>query len=375
MTSSFDIGRPTTDDRDGLVAVGRVESKPMIVHLHAFRGFAILSIVAGHALTDQVYAFGGSEPLPSVAALGAVAEAVFHGGTIYFALISGLLFALVLHTKGWPAFFRSKLANVVAPYVVMTLFLTWFGHDDQYRLRVFGGSAQDYLAAVFTNLWTGGAFYHLWYIPVLVILYAVTPLIAWLLAGPRTRWLVWFPILAPLVASREWPEVSWTNPVYFLGPYTIGMYVVREYAFWLDAFHRHWRPLVIIAVTTTAALVAAYLVDFNKMGAVSIRETLFYIQKLAIAALVLTWLHANEHRLPQWLNTLATFAFPLFFLHALLLLLLLEGQTRLGFVPETVFGMVMGWLVCLVIALALGVAISILARRVFGKRSRMLLGS
>lgn len=375
MPSSLRNKPPTFGDRAGLVADSRVEAKPVIAHVHGFRGFAILSIVAGHALSDQVYFFGGSEPSPSVAALGAVVEAIFHGGTIYFALISGLLFSLVLHTKGWPAFFRSKLTNVLSPYVVMTFFFTWYGHDDQFRLRVFEGSVQDYLATVFTNLWTGGAFYPLWYIPILVILYAATPLIAWLLDRPRARWLVWIVMLAPLAASREWPEFSWTNPVYFLGPYTIGMYVARQYASWLNAFRAWRKPLVIIAVTTTAALVIACLIDFNKVGSVSIRETLFYLQKLAIAAVVLVWLHAREHHLPQWLNTLATLAFPLYFLHALLLLLLKDGQTRLGLVPDTVLGLIVGGLVCLAAAITMGVAISVLARRLLGKRSRMLLGA
>jgi surface polysaccharide O-acyltransferase-like enzyme len=117
-------------------------------------------------------------------------------------LISGLLFSLVLQSRGWSAFYSSRLANVISPNVVMTLLFTRYGLDQTGRLSAFEGSGADYLVAVSGNLWTGGAFYHLWYIPILAILYLATPVMAWLLASASTPWLIWLVILAPLAASR-----------------------------------------------------------------------------------------------------------------------------------------------------------------------------
>ena len=350
-------------------------AKPFVRHLHAFRGFAILNIVGAHAWSGQVRAFGGTHHSTGVTLLTAVSEPVFHDSTLYFALISGLLFSLVLQSRGWSAFYSSRLANVISPYVVMTLLFTWYGLDRNGRLSAFEGNGADYLAAVSGNLWTGGAFYHLWYIPILAILYLATPVMTWLLAHAGTRWLVWLVMLAPLAASRTFPDFSWATPVYFLGAYTVGMYVGRRYERSLETFHRYWALLVIAALMTTTALVAAYLLDYDTFGPVSGREALFYVQKLAIAAVVLVGFHANEQRLPRWLDTLATFAFSIYFLHAIVLIMLEEELTRLALEPTAARWMAVTGLVFLIVSIAAAVLVSALLRRAFGKRSRMLLGA
>ena len=319
--------------------------------------------------------FGGAHPSTGVRLLNAVTESLFHDSTIYFALISGLLFCLVLQSRGWSAFYSNRLTNVISPYVVMTLLFTLYGLDENGRLSAFRGNGTDYLAAVSENLWTGGAFYHLWYIPILAILYLATPLLAWLLARAGTRWLVWLVMLAPLVASRTYPEFSWTTPVYFLGAYAVGMYVGMRYERSLETLRRYWMQLSITALITTAALVAAYLLEYDTFGSLSGRETLFYVQKLSLAAVVIVWFHAHEQRLPRWLDTLATFAFSIYFLHAIVLILLEEWQARLVLGPIAARWMAVTGLVFLVISIAIAVIVSALMRRVLGKRSRMLVGA
>ena len=152
-----DIGTLTAAERQELMEASRVQGKPFVKHLHAFRGFAILNIVGAHAWSGQVYLFGGTDPSTGVTVLSAVSETLFHDSTVCFALISGLLFSLVLQSRGWSAFWSNKLANVISPYVVMTLLFTWYGHDENYRLSAFEGNGADYIAAVSENLWTGGA--------------------------------------------------------------------------------------------------------------------------------------------------------------------------------------------------------------------------
>ena len=182
-------------------------------------------------------------------------------------------------------------------------------------------------------------------------------------------------MLAPLAASRTFPDFSWTTPVYFLGAYAVGMYVGMRYERSLETFRRYWKQLLIAALITTAALVAAYLLEYDKLGPVSGRETLFYVQKLVLAAVVLVWFHANEQRLPRWLDTLATFAFSIYFLHAIVLIMLEEGQTRLALGPTAARWMTVTGLVFLLVSIAISVMLSALMRRALGKRSRMLLGA
>jgi surface polysaccharide O-acyltransferase-like enzyme len=133
--------------------------------------------------------------------------------------------------------------------------------------------------------------------------------------------------------------------------------------------------LLAASLITTAALVAAYLLEYDMVGPVSAREALFYVQKLAFAAVVLVWFHAHEQHLPTWLNTLATFAFSIYFLHAIVLIMLEEELTRFVAVPMAARWMAVTGFVFLIASIAVAVALSALVRRALGKRSRMLLGT
>ena len=75
-------------------------------HLHALRGIAILTILGAHAWSFMIFWTGpldeGLKPLFQIT------ESLFHGSTLYFALVSGVLFSKVLSGKSWPSFFKSK---------------------------------------------------------------------------------------------------------------------------------------------------------------------------------------------------------------------------------------------------------------------------
>jgi len=349
-----------------------LDNKTFLRHLHAFRGFAITNVVAIHAWGDQVSTFGGYDRSLDASKVWVVNEALFHSSTSYFALISGILFALVLRTRGWTAFFRGKMLNVVSPYIVMTLLFTLYGLRDNDYVGMFEGGLGDYVATVAANLWTGGASYQFWYIPIFIVLCLATPLLAWLLEQPRARWLVVLIVLAPLVVSRT-VEVSWASVVYYLGVYTAGMVVGNHYRVALGLFRRYWWVSLIAAGLCTLALL--FFLDVDAVGFVSIRETLFYVQKLAIAAVVIVLFHANEERLPEWLSTVAAFAFSIFFLHVFILTLLSHAQARLGLGSANLIGILVAGLLFLVAAIVLSIALSRLAQRALGKRSRLLIGA
>ena len=192
----------------------RPEDKMFLRHLDAFRGFAMINVVAVHTWADQVATFGGVEHSLAVFKFWLINETLFGGSTTYFAVISGILFSRVLRARGWTAFFRGKMLNVVSPYIVMTLLFTFYGLDDDNHLVLFEGSLGDYVATVAANVVTGGAFYHLWYIPIFIMLCLATPLVAWLIDQPKAHWLIVLIILAPLVVSRTGTEVTWASVVY-----------------------------------------------------------------------------------------------------------------------------------------------------------------
>jgi len=104
------------------------------------------------------------------------------------------------------------------------------------------------------------------------------------------------------------------------------------------------------------------------------RETLWYVQKLAIAAVVLVALHAREARLPRWILTLGNYAFSIYFLHAILIVVFEEVEFQLAD-AFSVWALLAAGAGSYVFAIAVSVVLSAVAKRTLGARSRLLLGA
>ncbi len=350
-----------------------------IAHLHAFRGFAIINIVAGHAFNGAVVWVKPETKPDFDRYLNIAKETVFHDTTIYFALISGLLYAMVLSGRSWADFYWRKLLYVFCPYVLISTLLTlWHWPmflNDPPRGAPFTGSFVEFLQAAGSNVLTGGAMYHLWYIPVLAMLFVATPLISALLKDKRLRWLVIGLALLPLVVSRVGFQLHLVSVVYFLGAYALGMLAGSNYDRWLGWVERHLRSLTGMAVVLTIAIAWMYQTDFRSAGPVSIRESAFYVQKLAIAAVALALLKRGEARIPKWLNLIATYAFAIYFLHAFVIYLLnFAANAALPTHPGLAETLALS-AIWMAIALGASLAVAVGLHRLLGKKSRMLVGA
>ena len=152
-------------------------SKPnFLSYMHSFRGFAIINIVAVHAFGFSVYTVTTNAKDP----VSVGNELMFHNSTIYFALISGLLFSAILKKKGYAKFFSSKFKYVVLPYVFFTLLYTIFDNKVE-EFFAYQTSFKNYVIDLPRNFMYGKAMFVLWYIPVLLFLYLITPLLDYIL--------------------------------------------------------------------------------------------------------------------------------------------------------------------------------------------------
>jgi surface polysaccharide O-acyltransferase-like enzyme len=89
-------------------------------YVHSFRGFAILNIVAIHGFAIALSVPDNWNP-DTTSPLYVLNEMLLHDSTIYFALISGMLFSSILRSRGYHRFYRSKILNVLFPYTFCTL--------------------------------------------------------------------------------------------------------------------------------------------------------------------------------------------------------------------------------------------------------------
>jgi peptidoglycan/LPS O-acetylase OafA/YrhL len=366
-----DNGIPVPRIADGLAArAGRIQ------HLHAFRGFAIINIVAVHVFSTVLKAASAqADPGPAAKWIGVFNEILFHGSTLYFALISGLLFTVALRRRGWQRFFRNKVTNVIAPYIVMSLLFTMIKWYLDHGFPSAGNPPAAFFGTFLSNLWLGMAQPGYWYIPVIVVLFAATPLLAVLVTGRHAGIGILVVGTLPLFLTRSGVEVTPGTLIYFAGMYAVGMYMGENYPGNLERLRR-WRwAFGAIAATSTAFLALLFARDMDLYGGISLRESLFYLQKLALSGLLLVFLQRWEHRLPGALDQLASHAFAIYFLHQFVIKVLIRYSPAV-FPPSQNGGMLVALSLSICgSALALSWLVSRSVKGVCGRHSKWLIGA
>jgi peptidoglycan/LPS O-acetylase OafA/YrhL len=350
-----------------------------IAFLDLFRAFAITQVVmihAGNAVLNRGLAqLEGDGP-----AAYALLHILVHDSTIYFALISGILYGHLFWRREHRGFMRGRLANVGLPYVAVTLALTllfwiagWIrGPATPDPLALLSGFAR--------NLALGDAWNTMWYIPVILALYLVSPWLHGLLQRSGRRWLALVLVLLPLLASRTDTVLTPQMFGYFAGCYMVGMWFGQNPEARLDMLAR-WRWAAMATVLGASVLIGwMFARGIDMWGMVSLRESAFYVQRLAISVLVLLWLRAWARRgvaprIQRWMDYLAVAAFGIYFLHGPLLrpLARLIGAWVPAGQPWWALGLAI--LAAWAAAMMLSIALVELIRRLFPSYSRQLIGA
>jgi peptidoglycan/LPS O-acetylase OafA/YrhL len=354
-----------------------MSSRPFYAHVHAFRAFAIVNVVALHAVALWLYVLGAeARRAPALEFVGRANEVLLHDSTVYFALLSGLLYSLVLHGRGNASFLHGRATHVLLPYVALSLLLSllhwtpqqgWIaGPPEGTRLRVL----------VLHNLLTGQAMVVYWYIPVVLALFALTPLLYRLIENARGHWWLALCLALPGVFSRTGIEFSVSSVLYFLAPYALGVWLGQAYPSRLDLVRRAWRPLLALLVASAPALYWGVELGASEPQAFfNGVETLFYLQKTALALLALLVLRQFDARMPLALRWLADDAFAIYLLHFPVILTLAPWLLKVV-APSAPWPL---HAAAMALLLVLGLGGCRLVTRglqaLFGRRSRYLVGA
>lgn len=361
------------DQRTG--SVPNTGQRPFLHEIHGLRGIAILCVVMVHVFGALIGYLGIDQDLGAgVRGLRIAIEIAFHGSTVYFAAISGVLFSAVLVRRGWWRFYRSKFLYVAVPYTLMTLLFTWVRYspipqESGFVVHTGGGAA--YLHDATRHLLAGSAQQVYWYIPVLLCLYLLTPA---LLAAARSKLAVAVIAAVPLVVSRTGVEVTLPSVAYFAGGYGVGVYIGADYERRLRWLTGRLPGLVALSLLATLCLGAVFAGSIDRVGAVSLRETCFYLQKLGLTGVLLVVLSRRWPRPPAVIERAATYAFAIYFLHLFVLYLLLGAVLPLLRSPSTPTVLLVG-LVLFVVTTGLCLVLAATFRRIFGPHARWLVGA
>ena len=352
--------------------------KPQFLsYLHSFRGFANLNIVAIHAIGLALIICNSHDPKDP---FNIANELLFHNSTIYFAVISGLLFSLVLDRKGYKAFYSSKFKNVLLPYLFLTCLFSIFIFSPQ---NPFAVDTDHYPANALRNFIYGKAQFTYWYIPVLIFLYAVTPVLNYIM---KSRWGIYITvliILLPLLISRvelidsgQTDSLSLRTMIYFTGAYAAGMLFGREPETYFAGVRINMLLLILITLCSSAALLYFEFHDVDKFGFWSLRSTLFYIQKMCLSGIIIVAYKSRGIRQPRWLFPIANNAFAIYFLHAFCLLIMYALLMQFGALSTSFpLNFLLTAVLLFLSSILMSIMIAWIFKKLLGKYSKMFVGA
>ncbi len=336
--------------------------------LTLFRGLAILQIACLHA-SHALFLRGLPGPGPENDPVFVGIDIVFHGSTIYFALISGFLYQHLFSKRPYGLYLRGRMERVALPYLVVTFTLTLAQHPASVRRL-----SPELLETLIHNILTGATWNTLWYVPVILTIYILAPLLAAMLSRPSFRPLGLALLLAPLVVSRSGTDPSIANLVYFAGAFAVGIELRRAN---IDTSRNEILILaLLIGAAATLILATLFMADVDLVGPVSLRESVFYVQKLALgcAMLSLTQRWAERHgRGNTLLSRIAACSFGIYFLHGPIMRLTAKAVGP--YLDGNDFEFLCGILLILLIAIGASLLIIIALQRLFGHRSRWIVGA
>ena len=342
--------------------------------IHRLRAIAILMIVGAHCY--QCFAWSGKEGVE------AVFKDTFDNSSLLFIFVTGFLFQ---HTEkdrfGYGRYLQRKLRNVIVPFalalvpaIAYALLRSRTGvPDDPFW------SANALTRILYYLVWPGETMnYALWFIPVIAVYYLASPLLH---AVDRSNAYWILPVLVPLSLLLHRPTYNQGHnlslAVYFLSAFVLGMAFARHWARLAPWLQRH-------AVASWIAFGAVFLAHlllsdhhgksttqdpFETQGTEGLIDWI-YFQKLLMVVALLAALRRLGGRPARMLDAIAGASFTIFFYH---LYFIYGLRWTIQFAPvEFRPGYFLG---LLVLSVGPPFLIALAARRLFGDRSRMLVGA
>lgn len=115
----------------------------------------------------------------------------------------------------------------------------------------------------------------------------------------------------------------------FHGAYALGMFIGEYHQRVLHWVAQRWRWLLMFVVLATGIIYLQYAASYQPDSFFSSRQTLIYMQKVAITLLLIWGFYQIADRLPRWLMVLADNAFAIFFLHVFFIGLIIGVSSEL----------------------------------------------
>lgn len=349
-------------------------------YVHSFRAVAIMFVVGGHAL--WIFDWPADDPTKNVLA------DVIENGTVLFIFIAGFFFHHLAHKYTYRDYLTKKVKNVLLPFVVMASPAVV---ESALNPAVCGQYPQlDHTSVPYRLGWflvNAGAGINrpLWFVPMITLFYLAAPLFMLFVRNPRLFALLGVLIPLSLFAHRAaYPNLDiLALAVYYLSAYVAGMWASHERSRIEALLDRTWPWLLALWGLMVVAMVVFADHHGNYEGVQLFSQEhgvvdWLFLQKILLCFVLLGVMKRFEKPIAPSLEFLGAVSFAIFFVHYYFVILIrhvllaidgITGSTQL------VMGSALGWLIGLATVLGLSVGTVAAVRRVFGRRSRYLIGS
>ena len=321
--------------------------------MHYFRAFAIINIMVVHIWH---FDHGSTNSL----IISSLRESLFHSSTIYFVFISGFLFQYLSHNFNTKKYYKAKIKNVITPYILFSSLCL---------LRiVYAQNYESFSHTLFSIFFLGQGQNQYWYIPFISIVFLISPLLLQLKGGIfRTIFIA--SLFIPLLGTRTGTDISIGQYLYFLPVYIVGMGFARNYQQCMAVIKKYITSILSVAVATTFALLVIEFYQINLFP----KETLYYVQKGLLTVAAIHMLEKVQHKYSLTADLLAKYSFSLYFMHTLVDIT--PFRSLFDDAVGTSWLLLPASVVYTLAIIALTLLICIAAKKILGKRSRMIIGT
>ena len=341
-----------------------------------FRGLAIIFIVAGHS-------YG---PWVAHSFFEKIVASLITGGTAFFVFISGFFFHHVFYPKfRYKSFMVKKATNVLLPYSILSILaficLVLYLNDPPFAEVFITGQQPDniykYIKLFLEYWWTGRLLAAYWYVPFIMIIFALSPVFIKQIELPIKSQVGLFILLLCIATVVQLPIYNLSpihSVIYFFPVYMLGIIcsINKEHLFKFLAGKTRILGFAVILVSVVQLLIYNNHGNFHKDTLFSFNgiDTII-LQKILMCFFLLSILQKLENKEIPLLKHLATTSFAIYFLHPWVLYFLYRSAI-IGYVSFLPSFLIFLLTVTLVITICL--LIATLFKCILGEKSRFVIG-
>ena len=346
--------------------------------LNYFRGFAIFLIVMGHSFYITNF-FNLSNPIGNPF-FRKLFFTMTTGGTSLFVFISGFLFHHIFYSRGFnfKKFMKNKLKNVLLPYTIVVIpGLIYAIYQHQLDLFIYEKNKILYTLLYYLS---GNALTATWYIPFAMLLFIASPIFIKFieLEDRRQRIIVFLLLIISMIIQRPIRDLTiniFQAFIYFSPFYCLGIYISMNKERARDILEKNILYLGILWGITLALQVRYNILETMQKSIFEIKGIdLVAPEKFFICLFVLgvfMKLEKVENSLGKMitksLSILADCSFGIFFIHNYFILMFWERyHNGMDMLESLELG---------IVTIILSTIIVLLFKKIFGKKSRILIGS